>query len=76
GWDPARAPAVVGGAVELVVPDGAVLAFKLVRVGPDGVVTWHDGPDRFLLVSGAADPCGAACASTGPDGVARASAAW
>lgn len=49
-WDPARGVELVDGIAVVEVPEGSVLAFKLVVVGADGAARWEERGDRYLLV--------------------------
>jgi hypothetical protein len=50
-WDPASAPAVgAAGVLEVSVPVGTVLAWKVVTVAEDGTASWESGGNRYLPV--------------------------
>ena len=55
-WDPTRGVGLdAEGVGTATLPQGAVIAFKLVILHPDGSITWQDGPDRSARI-GASSP--------------------
>ncbi|MBK9645132.1 MAG: hypothetical protein IPO67_08280 [Deltaproteobacteria bacterium] len=40
-----------GVSATIVAPAGTVFAYKLVRRGPDGAVTWEERGDRYALLN-------------------------
>jgi glycosidase len=51
-WDPAKAPRFDGNHLELKVPVGVALAYKLVAFAPGGGATWEGQGNRYLHVTG------------------------
>jgi glycosidase len=51
-WDPEKAPRFDGNRLELTVPVGVALAYKLVAFAPGGGARWEGQGNRYLHVTG------------------------
>lgn len=56
GWIPQRGPVIEAGLVTLVLPRGTLTEGKLVRVRPDGQVTWEGGENVPIFAPAAGPP--------------------
>lgn len=48
-WNPARAPRPQNGTLSLALPSQSVIAYKPVRIAPDGAIIWPDGPNNAVF---------------------------